>query len=56
MCRSQFLDEIVKGLLPGREFDFVDMRFDFIGYAIGMMIFILAVKMQRHTLVESKNE
>ena len=27
-----FIDEVVKGLLPGREFDFIDMRFDLIGY------------------------
>lgn len=25
-----FIDQIIKGILPGREFDFIDMRFDFI--------------------------
>lgn len=39
-----FIDEIVKGILPGREFDFVDMGFDFIGYVIGIVFLMLLLK------------
>lgn len=41
-----FIDEIIKEILPGREFDFIDMRFDLIGCAIGiaMMGLILSAR------------
>ena len=39
-----FLDEIVKGLLSGREFDFVDMRFDFVGDVIGIGILCIVIR------------
>lgn len=44
-----FLDEIIKGILPGREFDFVDMRFDFAGYVIGIatMLTILEIRKRK---------
>jgi VanZ family protein len=32
------VDEVVKGILPTREFDFVDMLFDFAGYFTAMFI------------------
>lgn len=39
-----FIDEVVKGLLPGREFDFIDMRFDLIGYAIGIALVLVGIE------------
>jgi VanZ family protein len=33
-----FADEVIKGFLPTREFDFVDMMFDFAGYFSAMFI------------------
>lgn len=33
-----FLDEFMKTGVPGREFDFFDMLFDFAGYAVGILI------------------
>lgn len=39
-----FIDEIVKGILPGREFDFIDMRFDLMGYAVGILIMVVILK------------
>ena len=42
-----FSDEIVKGLLPSREFDFVDMRFDLIGYVIGIVAITLVIKTKK---------
>ena len=39
-----FIDEVVKGLLPGREFDFIDMRFDLIGYAIGIALALVEIE------------
>ena len=39
-----FIDEVVKGLLPGREFDFIDMRFDLIGYAIGIALALVGIE------------
>ena len=38
------IDEVVKGLLPGREFDFIDMRFDLIGYAIGIALALVGIE------------
>ena len=33
-----FMDEFLKTEVPGREFDVRDMGFDFIGYAVGILI------------------
>lgn len=43
-----FIDEIVKGFLPGHEFDFVDIRFDLIGYGIGLLSMVLILKIIEH--------
>lgn len=40
------LDQIVKWFLPGREFDFVDMRFDFIGYVVGIVAITLVIRIK----------
>lgn len=44
-----FIDEVVKGLLPGREFDFIDMRFDLIGYAIGITLALVEIEIWKKT-------
>lgn len=33
-----FMDEFMKTGVPGREFDFFDMFFDFIGYSVGIAV------------------
>ena len=40
------LDQIVKWILPGREFDFVDMRFDLIGYVIGILVMAIVLRIR----------
>lgn len=40
------LDQIVKWILPGREFDFVDMRFDLIGYVVGILVMAIVLRIK----------
>lgn len=40
-------DQILKGLLPTREFDITDLPFDFAGYVMGIAIVIIGVKVLR---------
>lgn len=42
-----FIDEVVKGILPGREFDFIDMRFDLIGYVAGITLVLVGIAVWR---------
>lgn len=37
------MDQIVKGILPGREFDWRDMPFDLIGYVIGILVMAIVL-------------
>lgn len=48
-----FIDEVVKGLLPGREFDFIDMRFDLIGYAIGIALALVEIEIWKKIIRNS---
>ena len=48
-----FIDEVVKGLLPGREFDFIDMRFDLIGYAIGIALALVGIEIWKKIIRNS---
>lgn len=40
-------DQILKGLLPTREFDITDLPFDFAGYIVGIAIVIIGAKVLR---------
>lgn len=54
LCVSvSFVDQIVKGILPGRKFDFVEMRFDFLGYAVGIAIITLILRTRKHKRSEN---
>ena len=48
-----FIDEVVKGLLPGREFDFIDMRFDLIGYVIGITLALVGIEIWKKIIRNS---
>ena len=48
-----FIDEVVKGLLPGREFDFIDMRFDLIEYAIGIALALVEIEIWKKIIRNS---
>lgn len=48
-----FIDEVVKGLLPGRELDFIDMRFDLIGYAIGIALALVEIEIWKKIIRNS---
>ena len=48
-----FIDEVVKGLLPGREFDFIDMRFDLIGSAIGIALALVEIEIWKKIIRNS---
>lgn len=48
-----FIDEVVKGLLLGREFDFIDMRFDLIGYAIGIALALVEIEIWKKIIRNS---
>lgn len=39
-----FVDQLIKGVLPGREFDWSDMLFDFVGYVVGFLIMGIAIR------------
>ena len=38
--------QIVKGILPGREFDWRDMPFDLIGYVIGILVMAIVLRIR----------
>lgn len=40
------MDQIVKWILPGREFDFVDMPFDLIGYVVGILVMAIVLRIR----------
>ena len=40
------MDQIVKWILPGREFDFVDMPFDLIGYLVGILVMAIVLRIR----------
>lgn len=42
-----FVDQFIKGILPGREFDLRDMPFDFAGYVIGIVIVVIVMRIRR---------
>lgn len=42
-----FVDQLIKGILPGREFDWRDMPFDLIGYAVGILAMAIALSFRK---------
>ena len=48
------LDETLKGILPNREFDFIDMGFDLIGYAFGIVIGVMLLTLVSFIRTRSK--
>lgn len=41
-----FVDQLIKGILPGREFDWIDMPFDFIGYVVGILVMAIVLRIR----------
>ena len=41
------LDQIVKWILPGREFDWIDMPFDFIGYVVVILAIAIVLRIRK---------
>ena len=41
-----FVDQLIKGILPGREFDWSDMPFDFAGYVVGILIMGIVLRIR----------
>lgn len=39
-----FADQLIKEILPGREFDWIDMPFDFIGYVVGILAMAIVLR------------
>lgn len=46
-------DQMLKGILPYREFDFFDLPLDFLGYLIGVYFYVVIIKLYR--TIKSKN-
>lgn len=42
-----FVDQLIKGILPGREFDWRDMPFDLIGYAVGILAMAIVLRFRK---------
>lgn len=42
-----FVDQLIKGILPGREFDWIDMPFDFIGYVVGILAMAIVLRIRK---------
>ena len=42
-----FVDQLVKGILPGIEFDWIDMPFDFIGYVVGILAMAKVLRIRK---------
>lgn len=43
------LDELLKGFLPSREFDWTDMPFDLLGYAVGIGVVMAVGRIWNHS-------
>lgn len=44
-CASiSLIDQILKGFLPGREFDISDMPFDYTGFIVGISVMLVLLK------------
>ena len=41
-----FVDQLIKGILPGREFDWRDMPFDLIGYGVGILVMAIVLRIR----------
>ena len=41
------MDQIVKWISPGREFDWRDMPFDLIGYVIGILVMAIVLRIRK---------
>lgn len=41
-----FVDQLIKGILPGREFDWKDMPFDLIGYVVGILVMAIVLRIR----------
>lgn len=39
-----FLDQMIKGMIPGREFDVTDFPLDFLGYTFGALIVLFMIQ------------
>ena len=42
-----FVDQLIKGILPDREFDWIDMPFDFIGYVVGILAMAVVLRIRK---------
>ena len=48
-------DQVIKGILPSREFDITDLPMDFFGYALGIISTLLIIRIYKH-LLNSRNK
>ena len=49
MCATVSLsDQLLKGMLPTREFDVTDLPFDLVGYGVGILIVMMVTWIMRH--------
>ena len=49
-----FVDQLIKGILPGREFDWRDMPFDLIGYVVGILVMAIVLRIKNRRADEKR--